>query len=918
MSKYIGKRIVPKHCGEWNRGIPYEMLSIVLHTESGESYISRCEVPAGMDLMDGRYWAVCSRFSQQIKDMEIHLQETEGRMNTNLSETEARMAEDLHSTKAAMSEELGVTAERLNHTVEATKQTLGQRVDEACEDLAEGKKEMESTARRLEARLDANVSASTKPNADYAAELVDLRVTLSGENYDSAGAAVRSEVERLEDRIRDSIDEAANKAKEACIGVNANLAAVFPSAGEAKANGAVREPGKYLAYRITSTTTWGQLYLRYKNTRMGSMRKYLYISKIRVISGNTKGMSCYQYSTEGENLNTHVKAAMNVPAGDYQFVVGYGEVLENTAEFCLSPCVAELDSVIECDSRCVLLDATSYSDEQLNDLFLFLVEPGNYPLSNYESWGPGGIPLYTETAHSAEFAMNANYLTGNRAYHNPSFTALEKNSTALIQSSDTEAWGEVLAKRSADWGTHGGIKLKGLAAGTYLVCARFTEVDAPEDGVGTPGLGVIEPGVPNWATFKNFGKCSLNKLPEQMQILYEYTGEKDCLMFNVQIAGNQFSSFQTVIWVYDVTDLSESERAQILNQKVPEHCSTVRMALSAFHAMNAEAAELADYAEEAGTAENARYAEKTGTAERADYAEKAGSVEKVEYALISGKWKGKKALVIGDSITAARKWQLKLGELLGMDVVTHAKGGIGIVRMVDGDRGLDGEYTDATDAAGVLRPLMAEDVRGIDLIVGLPAYNERAVPYGTVNDLYPAQRTIIGEIQYFINRIYEELEKAENLTCRFLLATPHCAGKYPYVDADGYEEYPPNTGMNMELLSQTITDVAARNNVPVCDLWRESGINRHTWCVFGAQVNPVNDKYAKYELNENGEVIGTTPLRYVSGKSYYQIRDGAAVLEEYTGTSPYPFNGDQLHCNANGYARIGECIVGAVIRSFGI
>ena len=140
MSKYIGKRIVPKHCGEWNRDIPYEMLSIVLHTESGESYISRCEVPAGMDLMDGRYWAVCSRFSQQIKDMETHLQETESRMNTNLSETETRMAEDLHSTKASMSEELGVTAERLNHTVEATKQTLGQRVDEACEDLAEGEK----------------------------------------------------------------------------------------------------------------------------------------------------------------------------------------------------------------------------------------------------------------------------------------------------------------------------------------------------------------------------------------------------------------------------------------------------------------------------------------------------------------------------------------------------------------------------------------------------------------------------------------------------------------------------------------------------------------------------------------------------------------------------------------------------------
>ena len=109
MSDYIGKRIVPKHCGEWDRAKEYEMLSIVLHTENGESYISRREVPAGTDILDGEYWAVCSRFSQQIRDMEIHLQETEGRMNTNLSETETRMAKDLHSTKSAMSEELTST-----------------------------------------------------------------------------------------------------------------------------------------------------------------------------------------------------------------------------------------------------------------------------------------------------------------------------------------------------------------------------------------------------------------------------------------------------------------------------------------------------------------------------------------------------------------------------------------------------------------------------------------------------------------------------------------------------------------------------------------------------------------------------------------------------------------------------------------
>ena len=69
MSDYIGKRIVPKHCGEWDRAKAYEMLSIVLHTENGESYISRREVPAGTDILDGEYWAVCSRFSQDRKSV---------------------------------------------------------------------------------------------------------------------------------------------------------------------------------------------------------------------------------------------------------------------------------------------------------------------------------------------------------------------------------------------------------------------------------------------------------------------------------------------------------------------------------------------------------------------------------------------------------------------------------------------------------------------------------------------------------------------------------------------------------------------------------------------------------------------------------------------------------------------------------
>lgn len=181
MSKYIGKRIIPKHCGEWSKDTAYEMLSIVLHTENGESYISRCEVPTGIDILDGHYWAVCSRFSQQIRDMEIHLQETESRMSENLSETENRMTENLQTTKAAMSEELIQTEQRV------TKQT-----DDANAKVDESMLVLSNTVSQMQKRLDANVSASTNPQGDYAAELVDARVDSHGNEYPSLGSRLRN------------------------------------------------------------------------------------------------------------------------------------------------------------------------------------------------------------------------------------------------------------------------------------------------------------------------------------------------------------------------------------------------------------------------------------------------------------------------------------------------------------------------------------------------------------------------------------------------------------------------------------------------------------------------------------------------------------------------------------------------------
>ena len=286
-----------------------------------------------------------------------------------------------------------------------------------------------------------------------------------------------------------------------------------------------------------------------------------------------------------------------------------------------------------------------------------------------------------------------------------------------------------------------------------------------------------------------------------------------------------------------------------------------------------------------------------------------------------GSWKGKNALVIGDSVTAARKWQKKLNEMLGMNVTTHAKGGVGTISMVDGDKGLGGDYDNETSASGVLKPLSVDDVKDKDLIVVLPAYNDRGKKDGEVGDCYKTdgsgQSTIAGIIQYTINRIYETLTKANNLTCKVLYATPHCSGRYPYIDADGYEEYPAGSGRTMETLANTIVAVGNHNNIPVCDLWHNSGSNRYTWNVFGASANPVNEKYSPYKLDSTGNPVNTTRIKYTQGQSYYQIRDGKVVLEEYTGSAPFPYNGDQLHCSDEGYERIGECIVGAIISHYG-
>lgn len=257
---------------------------------------------------------------------------------------------------------------------------------------------------------------------------------------------------------------------------------------------------------------------------------------------------------------------------------------------------------------------------------------------------------------------------------------------------------------------------------------------------------------------------------------------------------------------------------------------------------------------------------------------------------------------MGDSMTQAGIWTAKLSELLKCNIFRHCKGGLGLLEIVDGGEG----------AEGVLPPLSSQIVRNMDMIIFYAGYNNRKSPNGLVGECYSpvneAEPTIAGMTQYCINRIYEELTNADNLTCQLLFVTPHCAGRYPYIDEDGYGEYPYHSGYTMETLSDTIKNVAQSNNLPVLDLWHNSGINKFTWSVFGACPKKEDESYSPYRLDQWGNPVSYERIQYIPGESYYQIRNQSVILEKYNATLPYPYNADQLHCSMAGYTRIGDLI----------
>lgn len=211
------------------------------------------------------------------------------------------------------------------------------------------------------------------------------------------------------------------------------------------------------------------------------------------------------------------------------------------------------------------------------------------------------------------------------------------------------------------------------------------------------------------------------------------------------------------------------------------------------------------------------------------------SDETVELIDKQSRWKGKRILAIGDSVTAALKWQSRVGELLGMNVRTHAKGGIGIIQMVDGDGSGTPPAGYDPDNFGVetIYALSTEDVTDVDIIVLMGFYNARSTATdnpGNENDMYPTNNTFIGQLNYAVKRVYEELEKANNMQCKVVICSAHKYGKYSYSDLSAYDD-----GDDLYNATKKSADY---NSLPCVDLMHCGNINKYNWNVFQNSNTP--------------------------------------------------------------------------------
>ena len=264
---------------------------------------------------------------------------------------------------------------------------------------------------------------------------------------------------------------------------------------------------------------------------------------------------------------------------------------------------------------------------------------------------------------------------------------------------------------------------------------------------------------------------------------------------------------------------------------------------------------------------------------------------------------GKKILAIGDSVTAGGQWCARVASITGATVSTHAKGGIHIINMVDGD------------GAG-FAALTTSDVADKDYIIAMGFYNDRFDgDGGNEDDMYPTQNTFTGQLNYLVKKVHDLLIAADNRNCKIVIVSAHRYGKYPYINKTAYED-----GDQLCAATKLVSDY---NSAYFIDLMHNGNINKYNWDWFQSSDTVYNQSYIPADgindgTNKPFASLSVAPSAASNTGKYITIEneDGCYLSNGTTWVSsyiPYIWNGDQLHPNNAGYNRIGDYIAGQLL-----
>lgn len=196
MAEYIGKRIVPRHDGEWDKSQAYEAMVIVLDPSTGDSYASKVAVPAGIDLSNTEYWALCGVFNAQLKETYDKItadnDATENAIKADNDATENVIKADNDATEAAVKEDNAATKQHVDDSVAHMEKI----VETARQEYESGNEIFQDTAENLNTRMDSIAGGATTDT-----EVLDARVDEEGKTYPTVGSHIRAAEAAKADKI---------------------------------------------------------------------------------------------------------------------------------------------------------------------------------------------------------------------------------------------------------------------------------------------------------------------------------------------------------------------------------------------------------------------------------------------------------------------------------------------------------------------------------------------------------------------------------------------------------------------------------------------------------------------------------------------------------------------------------------------